>query len=91
MKSINVDRFFEIAQFTSAMIILIISASLLLWSIIHPDIDGVSVILFIAGLIFTFSGYGLVRIAYKEVKGTEPDDNPTDEPEGMEAENELIF
>jgi hypothetical protein len=31
-----------------------------------------------------------VRIAYKEVKGTKPDDNPTDEPEGTEAENELI-
>jgi hypothetical protein len=41
MKVINVDRFFEIAQFVSVVMIFIVCASLLLWSIIHPDADDV--------------------------------------------------
>jgi hypothetical protein len=70
MKAIDVDRFFETAQFVSAVIILIISASLLLWSIIRPGADDARAMLFIAGLICTASGCGLVKIAYKELKGT---------------------
>jgi uncharacterized membrane protein len=72
MKAINVDRFFKIAQFVSAVIIFIIFAVFLLSSIIRPDADDVRAILFIVGLILAFSGYGLVRIAYKEVKEAKP-------------------
>jgi hypothetical protein len=87
MKAINTDKYFKIASLASAVILLLCSAMLPLWAIIHPDIKGISAILFFAGLFITFICGLLVRIAYKEMKGIMPDYHPTDELESTGPED----
>jgi hypothetical protein len=65
------DKYFKIANFVSVVIIFAISTMPLLLSFTHPDIDGICLPLFFAGLIIAFAGSIIMVIAYKELKKKE--------------------